>query len=179
MRKIIKFRNLAIVAATLFFIFACNKDEEPTPTPTACSPVEPVTPDPIITEQLNYFFQAVSERCYKKYERKRFVINSAEDLWQIYLDYEEPYYPIIAEMIDFEQYTLIGWGMTAIHGGNEIAEVEVCENTLKQVYTIIEIWPKFDNEVTMVTYSFYRWRLYPKFNPNFEINFIEEVRKLW
>ena len=180
-------KHLVKITATLFAtvlllsLAACKEDENKPPIPPkpiTCFPVEPIISDSDLSKQLDDYFEGMSHNCFYTWNvEARLVINSQEDFWKEYWIYGSPFL-FDPENIDFEQYTLVAWCMTAICGGCQIKQIEMCVDTLKQAYTITEIWPIID-ETTMGTYPYHYWRLYPKFNPDFDINFLFERRDLW
>jgi len=176
-----KMLMLASCMAMMLAVCSCKKDatEPNNPEPIPCITVEPVkVSDSATVKFLDDIFTVISMHMhwYHDCSPRRYIINSQDEL--IEFAYEEAKWKIPANtiIIDFAQYTLIGGSFVAIFGGDDIKRVALCENALEQGYTLTEVKPFIEGDVTLGTYPYFYWRLYPKLNPDFAIIY-EEVEE--
>ena len=169
------------MAMTLAISTGCE-DEPTKPTPPKipdCITVVPVTvEDSAVAKQLDVIFEIAAAKMHweNEYTPKRYVINSQDELF--YTAFGIGYFIDLPFNIDFTQYTLLGGSFVAIFGGDDIKRVEMCENVSKQEYTLTEVKPVIEGGATLGTYPYSYWWLYPKLNPEFEINFVTDYREV-
>lgn len=182
-----------LVAFCLLVVFAatsCKDDGNKPESPAAdCFAVEPVEVDSLTAKYLNDLFEYYADNAMVVFSSGHIsllitnqAINSQEELENMKLTIEPVLFPqydfssyIENINIDFSQYTLVGGSYIAI-GSEGIKNIKMCKNISKQEYTltIVTISDSTGYDNTQIRPLYY-WRLYPKLEPEFAINFIGEI----
>ena len=180
LKKNTKNSAVTILAAILFLSLASCKDdiippdpyEPPEPPVPECTAIEPVSVDSATTKALDDAFKDMLqisrgwlyETIVGKFER---VINSQEDADNFKMF--DPL-PNILPPIDYEKYTLVA-GLLGSAILDTVTNIELYKNDSKQRYTIdVKTIDRIDITDTKWKYFFY-WRLYPKLDVNFAVNY--------
>ena len=170
-KQILKFPIVVMLVLILLAKFsACKDDPEPD---SPCIAVESLEIDSTTTEMLNDFFNtvALTMKFNNEVEDKRFLINSWEELEDIVWKGYAHFWWAGFENINWEQYTFVAACLFARHGGIGLEKVTLCKN--EQEYTLNEVTFFTNGAVTLETYYYYYWQLYPKIESEFTINYVE------
>jgi hypothetical protein len=187
-------KKILLILMTAIFAFtatSCKDDgTKPVPPVADCFVVEPVVVDDVTAKYLNDLFEYHADNAMVVYSAGHVsllitnqAINSQEELENMKLTIEPvlfPQYDFSSYTeninIDFGQYILVGGSYIAI-GSEGIKNIKMCKNISKQEYilTIVTISDSTDLPGNTQIRPLYYWRLYPKLEPEFTINFIGEV----
>ena len=177
-RKIISTVTASAFVGLMLTASSCKKATEPNnPEPIPCITVEPVKVDSLLAMQLDEIFMNVAYGWGNPKPSEVFgmyVINSFEDG----LNYSLPAFTayFFNNQSFFEQYTLIGGGWASL--SDTILDIKMCENALEQEYTLTLAVGYYTGDMPLPGSYQYYWRVYPKLNPEFAINFVREYEVL-